>query len=160
MSSSNAAKLNRIFTAHRACFSPQPVEGVVRRRDCCEPDGGERVVVAYRVITAFFAHDMVELPSGANIPRGAWYPQDQAWDNFLSDIEFYAHYRVQWPITQDTTNRQRLLQAQIDRALEIRSHRYIEVLAAHAAMDHSQAAVTGLLDQYRQLFGSPEPEER
>lgn len=158
--SDNAAKLNRIFNAHRSCFSPQPVAGVVRRRDCSEPDGGERPVVAYRVITSFFAIDPVEMSNGANIPKGAWYPQDQAWDSFLSDTEFYAHYYVRWPTTLDTTERQRLLQAQIDQALALRAVLHIDVLAAQTGLRQVQDKVAGLLDQYRQLFGSPEPEDR
>lgn len=154
-----AQYLEYIFNRHRGCFSDKPIQGVMRRRDASEPDGGERPVVAFRCIKDFVEYGD-EQPDRTCVSRGDWYPQDQSWDSFLTDEEFYAHYYVDWPHALDTTERQKLLQGQINTALHQRAYRYIETLAVRATLEHSRTELAGLLAQYRELFGSPEPEDR
>ncbi len=160
MSRSPAAQyLEYIFNKHRGCFSSKPVVGVMRRRDASEPDGGERPAVAYRCIKDFVEYG-VEQPDRTCVSRGGWYPQDQSWDSFLTDEEFYTHYRVDWPYSLDKTDRQKLLEVGINNALYKRACYYREVSAAQIALDHSRTELTDLMAQYREVFGSPEPEDR
>jgi hypothetical protein len=149
--------LDRIFDLYRKHFSSKAIS-VVRRRDASEPDGGERHEMAYRVVESF-AVQYQDKPT-YYVVRGSWYPQDQAWDAFLSDEEFYAHYYVPWNNTLDVTERQKILQTQVDKMQVERAHRYIDAMAAQVAFSQASTKLVDLLAQYRELFGSPEPEDR